>query len=75
MKPVVHYTGTPEFSVWPWHKNEDGSDIIVGYIPFVTDHPRLGECFDVRTSPIIVPINEQGKFETLNTIYEPYQNS
>ena len=75
IKPVVHYEGTPRFSVWPWSKNEDGSDITVGVIPFVFDHLKLGRCYDVRTSKIVVPIDSDGKFETLNTIYEPYQNS
>ena len=75
IKPVVHYKGTPVFSVWPWSKNKDDSDIIVGIVPFVVDHPKLGKCHDVRTSAIVVPIDESGKFETLNTIYEPYQNS
>jgi len=74
-KPVVHYIGVVSFYVWPWHKNEDGSDIIVSNVPIVKDHPRLGKCYNVRTSPVIVPIDEHGKFETLNTIYEPYQNS
>jgi hypothetical protein len=75
IKPVVHYEGTPRFSVWPWCKDDNGNDIIVGHLPFVTDHPRLGRCYDVRTSDVIVPMDDSGKFETHNTIYEPYQNS
>jgi hypothetical protein len=75
IKPVVHYEGTPRFSVWPWSKNEDDSDIIVGHLEKVIDHPKLGRCYDVRTSTVIVPINADGKFETENTIYEPNQNS
>ena len=74
-KQTVHYTGTATFYVWPWNKNEDGSDIIVGSLERVLNHPKLGSCRDVRTSVIVTPIDEHGKFETLNTIYEPYQNS
>ncbi len=75
IKPVVHYVGIPRFTLWPWYKNEDGSDIIVGILEKVVDHPVLGHNVDVRTSNVIVPINSEGRFETLNTIYEPYQNS
>jgi len=69
-KPVVHYVGTPTFTSWPWNK-----DIILGLLPEVLDHPLLGYEFDVRTSNVIVPIDSEGRFETLNTIYEPYKNS
>jgi len=74
-KPTVHYQGTAQFFVWPWCLGEDGKEIIVGRLPMVIDHPRLGQCFDVRTSKVVKPIDEHGKFETQNTIYEPDQNS
>jgi hypothetical protein len=75
IKPVVHYKGFPRFSIWPWSKNEDGSDIIVGHLTEVVNHPVLDYAYDVRTSGVIVPMDDSGKFETLYTIYEPYQNS
>jgi hypothetical protein len=74
IKPVVHYKGTPQFYLWPY-PDENGKDITVGKVPFVMDHPRLGRCYDVRTSDIVTPIDSEGRFETLYTIYEPYQNS
>jgi hypothetical protein len=75
IKPVVHYKGFPRFSIWPWFVDDNGNDIIVGHLPEVVDHPRLGHKYDVRTSDVIVPMDDSGKFETLYTIYEPYQNS
>jgi len=74
IKPTVYYTGKAEFSVWPYSKNSDESDIIVGHLEQVMNHTKLGVCNNVRTSKVIVPINSSGKFETLNTIYEPYQS-
>jgi hypothetical protein len=75
IKPVVHYKGRPTFRVWPWHNDDSDKKVIVGHLPEVVDHPRLGHAYDVRTSNVTVPIDDSGKFETLNTIYEPYQNS
>jgi hypothetical protein len=73
IKPVVHYIGEAQIYVWPY--SEEDNPILVGYLPKVIDHPYLGYTLNVRTSQIIVPPDESGKFETLNTIYEPYQNS
>jgi hypothetical protein len=74
VKPVVYYTGTAEFSIWPYSKNSDESDIIVGHLEQVINHPKLGVCNNVRTSTVIVPVDNSGQFETKNTIYKPYQN-
>ncbi len=71
-KPVVHYVGKAKFFIWPY--SQEDNPILLGYLEEITDHPRLGNEFGVRTSTIIVPTDENGRFETLNTIYEPYQN-
>jgi hypothetical protein len=70
IKPVVHYEGKAQFYPWEWD-----NDVTVGYLPKVVDHPKLGNIGNVRTSAVITPIDSEGRFETLNTIYEPYQNS
>ncbi len=72
IKPVVHYVGKPQFYVWEWAW---AKDIEVANIPEVIDHPILGHRFNIRTSQVVKPIDSDGKFETLNTIYEPYQDS
>jgi len=72
-KPVVHYRDEAKIFIWP-HSQKD-NPILLGYLEEVTDHPRLGNGFEVRTSTIIVPPDENGRFETLNTIYEPCKNS
>jgi hypothetical protein len=73
IKPVVHYKGEAKVYVWPY--SPENNPTLIGYLEEVTDHPYLGREFGVRTSKIIVPPNESGQFETLNTIYEPYQNN
>lgn len=70
IKPVVHYEGKPHFYQWEWDYN-----VTVGYLEKVLDHPKLGAVSNVRTSVIVKPIDSEGRFETLNTIYEPHQNS
>lgn len=60
-KPVVHYTPT------------NGEQIMkgsCGLIFGVQDHPRLGYQGYVITTKI-EHVFDNGKFETLNTIYEP----
>lgn len=66
-KPVVHYVGTPEF--WNWN-----GDITqpVASLPVVLDHPRLGNCYNVRTSVVLREWFD-GTIETMNTIYKPYK--
>lgn len=53
---------------WPRYDNDTPIDY-VGHLPEVLNHPRLGKCFDVRTSTILVFPDEQGNFETRNTKY------
>jgi hypothetical protein len=72
---VVHYFGTPTF-----HK-VDFNDITLTFasIPLVLDHPKLGRCFDVRSSVVCSNLDEDGSFYTMNTHYkkatnEPYQD-
>ena len=74
-KPIVHYSGLAKFRVWPWLTHEDGSDIVVGYLDIVHDHPRLSKCYNVRTSEVIKSVDNEGTFETLNTIYKRYEPS
>ena len=63
MKPTVLYTlntmyGEPK--------------IVLGERGYVRalNHPRLGNC-DVHTT-VIIRLEEDGTFETLNTIYKPH---
>jgi len=72
---VVHYFGTPTF-----HK-VDFNDITLTFasIPLVLDHPKLGRCFDVRSSVVCSGIDDEGSFYTMNTYYkkatnEPHQD-
>lgn len=57
MKPIVFYSGEPEF-----HVCKEGAYAVV----FALNHPRLGQQV-VRTS-IILSKQDNG-FETLNTLY------
>lgn len=61
-KPVVYFGGEPVF--WSWTE-----DVEVARLEIVYNHPRLGECRDVRTSMIKQKF-ENGDFETVNTIYK-----
>lgn len=64
-KPVVYYAGVAK--VWHW----DGNPTIpVASLSIVIDHPRLGTCYNVRTSKILYQYFD-GTIETLNTIYKP----
>ena len=63
-KPTVRFTGEPLFeSAWP--------NCEIAYV-HTLDHPRLGEQ-DIRTSAVMKK-NEDGSFETLNTIYVPVED-
>lgn len=60
-KPVVTYTGPASFS--------SVGECETARV-YALDHPRLG-CCKVYTSHILKH-NEDGSFETMNTIYKPY---
>jgi hypothetical protein len=64
-KPVVHYIGVPQF--WNWNHDERYP---VASLQFVLDHPKLGNCRNVRTSTILHKYSD-GTIETKNTIYKP----
>jgi hypothetical protein len=68
-KKVVLYRGPATFTEY-LHCDEENQCIYVGKLIEVMDHPRLGHCWDVRTSRIVRFPNEQGTFETLNTVYK-----
>ncbi len=61
IKPVVHYIIKADTYI------EEGKRAWV----YALDHPRLGQ-MQVDTSPVI-KINENGEFETLNTVYRVSQ--
>lgn len=64
-KPVVYYAGVAK--VWHW----DGNPAVpVASLPIVINHPKLGTCYNVRTSKILQQYFD-GTIETLNTIYKP----
>lgn len=62
-KPVVYFTGKPDF--WMWNATNE-----VASLQLVVNHPRLGWCSDVRTSTVLHKFPD-GSFETRNTIYKP----
>ncbi len=63
-KPVVYYIGVPQFYNW----NHDAR-YPVASLQYVLNHPKLGNCYNVRTS---VVLNTDGvTIETQNTIYKP----
>jgi hypothetical protein len=64
-KPVVHYKGEASF----FYHSED-SNVLVAKLAFVTDHPKLGSCYNVRTSAVM-DVRNDGTIETRNTIYKP----
>jgi hypothetical protein len=66
IKPVVHFQGNVDFYQVPLI--DTGETCEVAYL-FALDHPRLG-CRPVRTSRVL-KMNDDGSFETLNTIYKP----
>lgn len=63
-KPIVRYSGEPEFFNW------QGTKAIVASV-LALDHPRLGCCM-VRTSKVIRR-NKDGSFVTMNTKYVPHE--
>lgn len=71
-KPVVRYVRTETHSGYGIHQYFDMPDPKwrVAYIGEVLDHPRLGHCFDVRTSTV-ESVSDDGVIETRNTIYKP----
>lgn len=76
-KPVVHYTGKPNFyriqlspDLWETYKEYlDEEGCYERAKVYGLDHPFLGE--DEISTSIIVKKNEDGSFETLNTLYVP----
>jgi len=72
-KPVVQYVGEAKVYVWPY--SPEDKPVYVARIPFVLNHPTLGEEHDIRTSQIIKHPDENGRFETLNTIYEKVESA
>lgn len=68
-KPVVHFAGTASFHIAPYPK-EDGGEWTYARV-YALDHPLLGRDI-VRTSEVL-KINDDGSFETRNTLYVPYR--
>ncbi len=68
MKPVVHYIGDVMFNTF----EHEGKTYEVAYCRAV-GHPKLGNQ-KVRTSSVIKK-EEDGTFETLNTIYKPLKGN
>lgn len=62
-KPVVFFTGTPLFDTEMFEGHE------VAHVRTV-NHPAWGSD-KVRTSSVIKK-NDDGSFETMNTLYKPY---
>lgn len=62
-KAVVYFIDAPEF--WLWR----GETEVAGLFA-VINHPKLGQCFDVRTSQVLNKFSD-GSFETRNTMYVP----
>jgi len=67
-KPIVHFIDPAEFHAC--YDNILERELILANV-YTLDHPRLG-ARNVRTS-IVININEDGSFETLNTYYVPVQ--
>lgn len=63
-KPTVRFIGDAEFLQF----DTDAGSVEFASV-FGVDHPRLGRGW-VRTSSIVKK-NEDGSFETLNTLYVP----
>lgn len=62
-KPVVYFDSDPYF--WMWNEETE-----VASLNLVYNHPRLGYCYNVRTSTVLKKF-EDGSFETRNTMYKP----
>ena len=68
-KPEVHYIGNLTIREW-WGRQKDTDPIVyVAMLDVVIDHPRLGKCYDVRTSVITEWPDDKGNFETMNIRY------
>lgn len=65
MKPRVHFLPPAQFFKL---EHPDHGEITLARV-YATDHPRLGKG-DIRTS-IVQHINDDGSFETMNTVYVP----
>jgi hypothetical protein len=76
MKNVVTFTNGVHFYKQPYTSDDykkyadELGDITLARVWGVLDHPILGYQESVTTS-IVVKINDNGSFETLNTIYKP----
>jgi len=67
-KPTVTFIPPAEFHEYT---RDDNEKVILANV-YTLNHPRLGSQ-NVRTS-IVLKVNEDESFETLNTIYVPYKN-
>lgn len=65
MKQTVYYHGSVYI-----YRGFGANTTIVANIGGVKDHPKLGDCDSVRTSPV-VSVTTDGVVETKNTIYAP----
>lgn len=65
MKQTVYYHGSVYIYRWLGSNTN-----IVANIGGVKNHPKLGDCDSVRTSPV-VSVTTDGVVETKNTIYAP----
>jgi hypothetical protein len=76
MKNVVTFTNGVDFYKYPYTSDDyskyadELGEITIAVVYGVLDHPKLGYQRSVRTS-IVVKTNDDGSFETLNTIYKP----
>lgn len=76
-KPIVRFTGKPLFytvELAPLHQKIYGQYTDdEGYVEYARvfglDHPVLGA--DIIRTSIVVKKNDDGSFETLNTLYVP----
>ena len=78
LKPIVSFTGEAEFFTIIIKDEDkeklelDTNEVTVAGVHAI-NHPKLGSR-KVRTS-VVVKKNHDGSFETLNTIYVPYDLS
>jgi len=64
-KPIVRFIAPADFFV---HTYDNDEEVEMAFV-YAVDHPRLGSA-NIRTS-MIINLNDDGSFETLNTIYVP----
>ncbi len=67
---VVHYEGNVEF----YKVNFDKITLTFAIIPLVLDHPKLGKSIYVKSSVVCSPIDDEGSFYTMNTLYKKSPN-